>query len=259
MLRTAVSTILAVFVASVPATAQNRRDRIEQEVLETQRAMREGKVIRANVRVTTRLKNGSRLRGVVKSGRFIERLDEREFIETDVKGPNAGLRLWYYDDTNSYIFLPYDTVAHYRIGEKLTDEEVEAIAKRIDDNRKKADAKRAQIKAAQKQPADAEPGDEKPADKPADEPAASKLTPAQKKLLEDYPPEAGWGLDKLQELERRSIVIGVFPNESEKRFIDSFAQWNEAFEIWQAEQDAKQPSGGTPAIEPPAPAPAPGG
>ncbi|MCA8942693.1 MAG: hypothetical protein KDB80_09070 [Planctomycetes bacterium] len=266
MRNTAITTLVCLLLASA-ADAQSR-DRVRQEVLEKQRLMREGKLVRANVRVTVRLHNGSRMKGVVKGGRFIERIDGCEFVEAQKPGPNAGLRLWYYDDTDSYIFLPYRSVKHYKIGERLTDAEVSAIAKRIAESRQQAEEQRKQNLAKSQAQKQAEKNEKQEPAKPATE-VESALSAEQKKLLADYPPSAGWGLDKLQELERRKINVGVYPNEIEARFIENFAAWNEAYEISKAEQELSkiesQPSSESterkpteaPVRTPPAPTPVP--
>lgn len=247
-----ITTLVSLLAASAADAQIETRERVRQELLEKQRMMREGTLVRANVRVTVRLHNGSRMKGVVKAGRFIERIDGREFVEAQKPGPNSGLRLWYYDDTDSYIFLPYRSVKHYKIGERLTDAEVSAIAKRIVDNQKKAEQERKRQlarRAAERSKTEANKP-QQPA-KPASE-TESKLTAAQKQLLEEFPPAEGWGLDKLQELERRKVNIGVYPNEKEAKFIENFTQWNEAQELSAAEKELDRveskpaPSGNTP-------------
>ena len=55
---------------------------------------REGRVVRSNVRITVRLNNGSKMAGVVRNGRFIERHDGLQFVPTDVRMEGAGVRLW---------------------------------------------------------------------------------------------------------------------------------------------------------------------
>ena len=65
---------LIAVVGVTPAQSIREKERVRQEVLEKQRMMREGKVVLTNVRVTVRLANGSRMRGVVRHGRFVERV-----------------------------------------------------------------------------------------------------------------------------------------------------------------------------------------
>lgn len=239
--------LIALIAGADVANAQSgSRERIEKELERTQRLMREGRLVRANVRVVVRLSNGSRLKGIVKNGRFMERLDEREFVQTNKRGPNSGLRLWYYDGTDSYIFLPFDQIRRYKIGETLTDEEVDEIAKAIAIERRKSEErrkeyvsekerKRAEAEAAKNGGAEgtpATPGGE--TEKPE-----SKLTTAQRALLAEFPPTQGWGLEKLRSLEMRKTTIGVYPNEREKRFIDNYQDWSRAYEILKSEEAAQ--------------------
>jgi hypothetical protein len=256
----AICTLLGAAHGRAQNDPNTTKERIEQEVLEKQRLMREGKVIRTNVRVTVRLRNGSRLKGVVKNERFIERVDGLSFVPADLRARGAGLRLWYYDNTNSYIFLPYDSILSHSIGEKLTDAEVRAIAERLDEERRAALAK-----AAHK-PADGPDAAGKVADPnappatttPQPEAGATKgaLTAEQTALLTEYPPEDGWGLDRLREIETRKVTVGAYPDARSARFQQVFAQWNEAWELKRAQTTADPTPAPTPA-PPGDPSPAP--
>lgn len=236
------------------------RERIVQEVEERSKRFREGRVIQSHVRVTINLVNGNRLSGVVKDGRFVERHDGLRFTQAVPGESKVGIRLWYSDKTNSYIFLPFASIKRYRIGERLTDDQVKSLGEAF---QKAAAERAAEVRARAEQKKGAEkPGGAggKGVVKPKAE--GPKLTEAQKELLENYPPSEGWGEAKLKELERRSVVIGVFPNAIEKRFIENFNEWAEAVRI-QEEIDQlesqKTPTPGTPPVGgPPMPAPAKG-
>lgn len=225
------------------------KERIRREVAEKQRLMREGKLVRNNVRVTVRLANGSRLRGVVKNGKFIERHDGLAFVQADRATEGSGLRIWYYDQTNSYIFLPWNTIIDHTIGEVLSDKEVAEMGLELDRLAKAARERSGKSDGGQQS------GDEKTgglpgatpgpggAVKPPDKTTTkSALTDEQKALLAEFPPEAGWGLDKLKQIEARKIRIGVYPNEKEQSFLDNFSAWNEAYELQEAEK-ARQAGG----------------
>lgn len=209
-------------------------EHIRREIDSRQQAMREGRVVRSNVRITLRLRNGSRMKGVVKDGRFVERPQGLEFLPTEMSEEDAGIRLWYYDNTNSFIFLPYATIAYHKIGDRLTDDEVRRIAAELD----RAAADQARVKAdptvTKDKPAG---GAETPAEGASDAPV---LSDEQRALLTEFPPEQGWGYDRMRELEARKIRIGVYPNETEQRFLDSFEAWNQAFQLWQQIEAAKQ-------------------
>jgi hypothetical protein len=229
------------------------KDRIRREVEEKQRLMREGKVVRSNVRITVRLLNGSRIKGVVKNGKFVERHDGLAFIQSERATEGAGLRLWYYDQTDSYIFLPWSTVAEHSIGEVLSDEEVAQMGLELE---------RA-ARTAREQPVPSLPGTQPPPPAPPGPAggtpppgtvgpvpapgAGSALTPAQQALLAEFPPEAGWGEEKRKQLELRKIQVGVFPNVNEQRFLDNFAAWSEAEQLRRATEGEQ---GVTPGVTP---------
>ena len=88
--------LAACFAAGIPPlTAQDPqpvagRDEVQREIAERERAMREGKLVRSNVRITVRLKNGSKLSGVVRNGRFIERVG---FFNPIARGQEERLRV----------------------------------------------------------------------------------------------------------------------------------------------------------------------
>ncbi len=238
----------ALICAPLLSAQETGKERIRREVAEKQKAMRSGKVVRANRRVTVRLKNGSRMRGVVKDGKFIELVDGLAFVPLEVKRPGAGLRLWYYDHTTSFIFLPYKSITKASIGEELTDEEVREIGRRIGVERREAQKRAKKVREARKLAA-AEKAKKEAAAKGggaanagtagASEAELPTMTPAQTAWIKEYPPKDGWGIDKVSALERRKIVVGVYPNKVEKRFIDNFKTWNEAYQAYKKIQDAK--------------------
>ena len=212
------------------------REHLQKEIAAKQRAMRSGRLVRSSVRVKVRLRNGHRLEGVVKNGRFIERVDGLAFVPADLQTSGAGIRLFYYDNTTSYIFLPYQDVANYRIGSQLTDQEIKAIEDRIrraeERARDRRTAKRSKQDAARKAGRPAEPvsgAEEKSteATKAAstDGPA---LTEKQQKLLVEFPSAEGWGSDRIREIEFRRITLGQFPTDRDKRFVDNFEDWVKA-------------------------------
>lgn len=259
-------TILVAALALVcPLAAQIEsnplKERLRKEILEKQKMMREGRVIRSNVRVTVRLDNGSRIKGVVKGGRVIEKVDGLEFVPADMASPGAGLRLWYYNDTNSYIFIPFTTVKHHNIGEKLTDAEIVKIEERIDEAKKRSDERR---KLLAQQRKNKQEGGEEPALDPAAQATPAKpggagkkeeaenekpgMAPELAKLLEEFPPADGWGKEKYDEIQKRKIIVGVYPDQKSAKFLGVFEEWSRAYELSKVlKQQPTPPSlGGTP-------------
>jgi hypothetical protein len=214
------------------------REQLEREIRRKREAMREGKVIRSSVRVSVRLRNNYKIEGVVKNGRFIERVDGLAFVPADLQTPGAGLRIWYYDNTNSFIFLPYSDIASYRIGERLTAAEIGAIEERIRKAQQEADERRRELLAKRKAKAEAGEAAKGEAEE-EEEKDPFALTPEQQKLLADYPPEDGWGAERVREIQIREITVGVFPDAKSKYFIDNFEEWLKAKGIVDAKKRAE--------------------
>lgn len=223
-----------------------QRQRVINEVLRKRDDMREGKVRKFNVRVRVWLHNESRLTGVVKQGRFVEKVDGLDFVEADVANPDAGLRLWYSDGTNSYIFVRYLDIARHRVMDTLSDEEVRAIEREVIENEKRLAAAR---QAQREQRKADKPGDKtedgQPA-KPAVETDAE--VSAREALLAEFPPDDGWSVERAQGIERRRVIVGVAPDSKESRFLEVLEQWKAALAARQAEEAKK--GGGKPPTEP---------
>src|SRR5258706_5328691 len=70
-------------------------DTFDQQVQEMRRQMVEGRRYRSHVRVTVRLKNGNTIRGIVKDGLLVERIDGLHFCVAEADQPGAGIRVYY--------------------------------------------------------------------------------------------------------------------------------------------------------------------
>ena len=229
---------LSAQVTSPPVTSPE--DALDQQVQEMRRQMIEGKRYRSHVRVTVHLKNGNVIRGVVKDGLVVERIDGIHFVQAEADEPGAGIRVFYWNGGNSFVFLPFSDVQDYRINERLTAAQLRAI----EAENKKADeqsqqdrdaAQDAAAAAAAAAAADAATAGDAvpPADgtTPKGTPPAGGLTKEQQDLfalLQQYPPSAGWGQEKRDEIARRTAVIGAVPSEAERKFVDQFADWQRA-------------------------------
>jgi hypothetical protein len=239
MNRAAPFAILAL-LASLPAQGDSgdtdRKARIREQIDQMRDAIRDGtKLVRTNVRIAVRLHNGNRLRGVIKNGRFIERVDGLDFVPAEKATPGAGVRVWYSDNTNSYVFLQHETIKTYKIGARLSDVEISQIEERIAADRERAEKARA-LQVA-KQEAERKRQEE---EKDAKEQATEKQKAAEQadlqakedarllKLLTEFPPEAGWGPDRVREIQQHAIAVGVPPDEKSKRFMDVFGDWQRA-------------------------------
>ncbi|MFT4511927.1 MAG: hypothetical protein ACI89X_001395 [Planctomycetota bacterium] len=83
-----------------------------------------GRQVKAHVKVMVRLKNGNRLRGVVKDGRLVERVDGLRFVDAQARDLGAGIRLWYSGGTRSYIFVPFQSLKNYEVVQRLSQKQL---------------------------------------------------------------------------------------------------------------------------------------
>ena len=123
------------------------RSRVERQVKEMRRQMVEGRVFRSHVRVTVRLQNGNRIRGIVKDGVLVERVEGPRFVAAERDEEGAGVRLYYYNGKRSFVFLPFRDIKDYRINRRITALELAQI-ERDSRHRESEDARKREAAAA---------------------------------------------------------------------------------------------------------------
>lgn len=251
-----ISTCLAAQKVEAEA-GKAHRQRIEESIERMRRSIREGIPITTNVRVTIWLRNEHRLKGVVKGGSFVEKPSGLDFVKADKETPGAGIRVWYHDNTDSFIFLPFEAIRRYRIGSRLTGTDIEKILAGISKKSAAATTKRNAALASRK--AKAGVNEPEPRTGAESEPRRIARLAAEEKLLGllvEFPPQAGWGTEKVEEIERAKIVVGAYPDAESRRFLAVFGQWKEAMELSKRRlAEAKGRSGGAREHPPAAKAP----
>lgn len=252
------------------------RDRVERQVEEMRRQVVEGRVFRSHVRVTVRLKNGNRIRGIVKDGVLVERVKGPRFVAAERDDDGAGIRLYYYNGNRNFVFLPFRDIKDYRIDRRITALELAAIERasrqREQQERREREAAAAArvAQSAPHLPVSAAPGAETQprdpvsgsANKPkggADGKKTGKATGVDNKkklhelyvLLQKYPPNDGWNAQRRDEIKRRLAVVGALPTAKEQEFVNRFAEWQQACkefgvkptqEPQQPDQDGSEPT-----------------
>jgi hypothetical protein len=242
--------------AQEPTPAPARRDdnRLEERAQSMREQIDGGRTVRSHVRVLVRLKNGNKLRGVVKDGRFVERVDGLRFVDAQAQERGAGIRLWYTSGARNYVFVPFADFADYQVLQRISADELAQLESQLQmEEARRAERLAAAARAATGKAAGAEvpapdgapaaPGQESDQggakDTPAD-PATPATGPAGAggveteqqrawfQLLQDYPPAAGWNRQRRDEISRRLAVVGAKPSEHEQRFVTGFADWEKA-------------------------------
>lgn len=245
-----------------PAKVAEERAQMMREHMDT------GRPLQSHVRVAVRLKNDNRLRGVVKDGKLVERVDGLRFVDAQAKEPGAGVRLWYTTGVRNYVFIPFSQFAEYEVLQRLSQDDLDQIEREL----QREEASRGAGPAIPAAPA-AEPRATEPAKdagkEPKDKDAQDKETKGKDgapagdaqqdptkvwfQLLQSYPPTAGWNEKKRDEIMRRKVVIGATPSETEMKFVEKFAEWQKACAHFGVDANPKPPEpvpGTEPSTEP---------
>jgi len=247
--------------SSSPAKVTDERAQLMRDHMDT------GRPLQSHVRVAVRLKNDNILRGVVKDGKLVERVDGLRFVDAQAKEPGAGIRLWYTTGVRNYIFIPFSQFAEYEVLQRLTQHDLEDMEREL----QRQETSRAVAAAAPPAPAtesrtgeqgkdgkdkdgkedgkdkdgkdkDAKDKDGKDKDgKDAAPDPQMEQSKAWFQLLQSYPPTAGWNATKRDEISRRLAVLGTKPTEFELKFVEKFADWQKACEHFGVEQTPKPP------------------
>ena len=220
-----------------------------------------GRPLQSHVRVAVRLKNDNRLRGVVKDGKLVERVDGLRFVDAQAKEPGAGVRLWYTTGVRNYVFIPFSQFAEYEVLQRLSQEDLEEIERELQREEASRGAGPATPAAPAGEPRAAEPAKDagkEPNDKAAQDKDGKGKDEAGKdgapagdaqqnptkvwfQLLQSYPPTAGWNEKKRDEIMRRKVVIGTTPSETEMKFVEKYAEWQKACAHFGVEANPKPP------------------
>lgn len=244
---------------ATPSTAKvaDERAQMMREHMDT------GRPLQSHVRVAVRLKNDNRLRGVVKDGKLVERVDGLRFVDAQAKEPGAGVRLWYTTGVRNYVFIPFSQFAEYEVLQRLSQEDLEGIERELQREEVSRGAGPGTPAAPAAEPRAAEPAKDagkEPKDKEADKEAKGKdgapagdaqqdQTKVWFQLLQSYPPTAGWNEKKRDEIMRRKVVIGATPSETEMKFVEKYAEWQKACAHFGVEANPK-PAEAEPGTEP---------
>lgn len=235
---------------ALPGQQSETEREMELQARKMRELVRDGtKLIRTHARVQVRLKNGNRMRGIVKDSNLVERVDGYRFVQAEISQPGAGIRVWYHDNKNSYVFLPFLDIAEYKVQERLTTEQLLAIEEAVVAEERIQAEEKARQEAAEKQAGEGEPtdpqkkgpeengksGESKPGETkpPAGETGAvtPKVPVDDGKLLEllrEFPPADGWGEERRALIVQRRVAVNIAPTAQEQRFLDVFADWEKA-------------------------------
>jgi hypothetical protein len=163
----------------------------------------------------------------------------------------AGVRLWWVNDLDGFMFVPATEILELRVLGTITNEQSQESAKRRRESSERAEAERDRIDQAKDQAEDTQAQAKfllAEVEKARREATAMALVDQQKKddvakakrwaeLLSRFPPDK-WTLETPKEIDKRRTVMHVFPNDDEIEFLKAFDEWKEAWTAWKSAQDA---------------------
>lgn len=244
-----------------PAPGGETDGRVNERAQSMREQIESGRQVKSHVRVSVRLKNGNKLTGIVKDGRFVERVDGLRFVDANAQEKGAGIRLWYSGGTRNYVFVPFAQFSEYQVLARLSTKQLEDIEKEMQMDEARRAAEKARQEPPKPAPTSADPaaatepaaGTEPAPTKPAagDAQGAVSAEDQQRKayldLITSYPPKAGWGPKKRDEISHRLVVLGTAPSATEKAFVEKFADWQKAVAYFGLDAEVDKPAGDKPA------------
>lgn len=227
------SVLFSFFAASLSAQQQESKESKETKVASS-----------AHSEILLFLKSGDKVRGFVKNNQFSEKSVGKEFVPVKPGEKGAGLRLYFIEDTQSYVFFPETVIQKYQIVRGISDQDMRDLSSKMskfgsENKEELLQEKKAKEEEAEKIAAAAKAAEiaklkaehEEAAKRAAEEEAAER-----KALLEKFSPEAGWSIEKYDSIQQNR-VNDIYPTKEEAEFEKNFTKWKQAF---LADQESKQ-------------------
>ncbi len=180
------------------------------------------------------LKSGDKLRGWVQKERIYEKAVGSRFILSKKEEKGSGIRIWFIGKTFSYVFFPSEIVKGYEILKVVSEEEYRQMWAQVEEKAGQSkELPPRKPEAEEKKEEGSTEEEKKEADK-SKEP--EKLTKEGQELLKRFPPDQGWGAEKLEKIQIKRINH-IYPSKEEADFETHFKEWEQALK---ASQDEKK-------------------
>lgn len=164
--------------------------------------------IKAEVSLVTEGGRPIVFKGVIRNGKLIERLVDRRFVpQKDIEHSRSGVRLWWAEGSDGYIFFRYASIKTLSITGKLTDAERREIMARLKAKREGKD-----------------PEEKQAAPIAEVAPKLDKMSERELEsfLLRQYPYDKGWNQQKYRTLKREQLIENKQLNQLEATFVKYF-------------------------------------
>jgi hypothetical protein len=178
-------------------------------------------------------KRGTKYEAVIKDPSVIAHLEQNKLLDLKKLKAKETITLHYMQGMNGTTGVRVSDIRFLTPLLPMTRSELEevkgAIGRRIEILNTK---EMARLKELKKKHAERAAREEAEAKRLREEEARKKAEVDRFALLDRFPPDKGWTKEKKSEIERRKIVLNVFPNKEEQAFLDSFEEWSKQYDEW---------------------------
>jgi hypothetical protein len=186
-------------------------------------------------RVQLIFKNGQKLSGIVKNHRYAERAEGFDFRSADKTDEGAGLRLWFANPGQNYLFVKYKDIQSVNIVARVSDLEIRELEEKIYQEARAASERDGEELASRRSQRlagrDAERASEEKAahdaKKKEKEKAKKAALTSAENLLNRFPPDQGWGEEKKKAIIAKK-ASHLYPDAEETAFLKLFEDWMKA-------------------------------
>ena len=196
-------------------------------------------------------RSGDKYEAVIRDPSLIALLKEHGSLDSTKRDPETRVTLHYMRGLNGSMSIRLKDVSSIAALMPLSKEDYQEVKEVIGQRIKKGNEKEsARIEAMRKKRAQAKKEHEAALERERLKREAEEKKKARMKrfpLLVRFPPDQGWSRALKEEIERRKIVIKIFPKPEEQAFLDCFEAWEKQLKEWKSldtqEDPAESPAG----------------
>ncbi|MBL8695945.1 MAG: hypothetical protein JNJ88_17760 [Planctomycetes bacterium] len=199
-----------------------------------------------HTRILVILQNGQKITGVAKRNRFVERARGFDFSPAEKADDGAGIRVWYANPGQNYLFISYKDIATVHSIGNVSDVEVKELEAKAEEEARAAreragEEHMAALRARLRSRDEDRQAEEKLVAAEEKKKAAEQLKSELKsayKLLAKFPPDEGWSEDRRDEVLAKKLKhVTLTPTETD--FLKVFEEWAKAKKL--VEDQGKEP------------------
>ena len=199
---------------------------------------------KASNRCTVKYASGGTVRGVLLAGASWEKRDQAgDFVPAKRDERDAGLRLWYVDGADGFMFVAASRVSEVTLEGVFTDDDLRAMRRDVAAANARADAAR-KAAAADKAARSADKGPPtKPTDASAEQPEATKPAEATSVETDTVPaptrarwnallakfPTPKWTPESPSEIRHQWIINHIPMTPAQREFVGAYDEWLAAY------------------------------